>query len=246
MQERYLGDVHDFLKYKFLRHLKQQTKLKIGLNWYLTLPEEVDPKNNKDGEKRFHLTGDDSGQWANWDNELFDDLKIFKSHSKRKLKIFYNREILDVTYFDDLVPNSNLERLKWHKKGIKKFKDCDIIFFDPDNGIKVPSAKGKRIRKYAKNNEIKEYLENGKAVITSQFARQIKPKEKAGWVRSELNSVITQNKKLPIMQCRVSPNILFVPVAPNDKYETLQKAIKSFAETSPKMPRLIGRRVELI
>ena len=42
MQERYLGDVHDFFKYRFLRHLASETSYRIGLNWYRPRLEDVD------------------------------------------------------------------------------------------------------------------------------------------------------------------------------------------------------------
>ena len=77
MQERYLGDVHDFLKYRFLRHLKNNTNFSIGLNWYLTQPADVDPKKTNDGEKRFHLKGPNQEHWLKWDTELFNNLKFF-------------------------------------------------------------------------------------------------------------------------------------------------------------------------
>ena len=41
MQERYLGDVHDFYKFLFLKYISKKLKEKIGLNWYLVSPEQV-------------------------------------------------------------------------------------------------------------------------------------------------------------------------------------------------------------
>ena len=57
MQERYLGDSHDFLKYALLRHLSGELGLRLGVDWYLTRPESVDCPGNNDGEKRQHLKG---------------------------------------------------------------------------------------------------------------------------------------------------------------------------------------------
>ena len=57
MQERYLGDVHDFYKFLFLKYLSTSLKKKIGLNWYLVDPKEVSniEEKKKDGEKRNYL-----------------------------------------------------------------------------------------------------------------------------------------------------------------------------------------------
>ena len=35
MQERYLGDIHDFMKLNFLEFISKKINKKIGLNWYL-------------------------------------------------------------------------------------------------------------------------------------------------------------------------------------------------------------------
>ena len=63
MQGRYLGDVHDFFKYRFLRHLASAMSFRIALNWYLTRPVDVDSPKRKDGEQRLHLLGNDKNQW---------------------------------------------------------------------------------------------------------------------------------------------------------------------------------------
>jgi len=42
MQEGYLGDSHDFLKYALLRRLHARTGMRLGVNWYRTEPEAVD------------------------------------------------------------------------------------------------------------------------------------------------------------------------------------------------------------
>ena len=57
MQERYLGDVHDFYKFLFLKYLSKKLKKKIGLNWYLISPNLLgaNEEKKKDGEKRNYL-----------------------------------------------------------------------------------------------------------------------------------------------------------------------------------------------
>ena len=47
MQERYLGDVHDYYKFLFLKSLSEKLKKKIGLNWYLVDPEEISVSEQK-------------------------------------------------------------------------------------------------------------------------------------------------------------------------------------------------------
>ena len=57
MQERYLGDIHDYYKFLFLKFLSLNLKEQIGLNWYLVDPKEISLKEveKNDGEKRAYL-----------------------------------------------------------------------------------------------------------------------------------------------------------------------------------------------
>ena len=53
MQQRYLGDIHDFQKFVFLKFLSCAFKQKIGLNWYLVDPKKIGEKEvNKKMEKK--------------------------------------------------------------------------------------------------------------------------------------------------------------------------------------------------
>jgi len=54
VQERYLGDVHDYFKFTFLKFLSLSLQQKIGLNWYLVNPSSIGTNEiiKKDGEKR--------------------------------------------------------------------------------------------------------------------------------------------------------------------------------------------------
>jgi len=52
MQERYLGDVHDYVKWTLLIHLHDELGERIGLNWYKTSTEHVDRPENGDGNNR--------------------------------------------------------------------------------------------------------------------------------------------------------------------------------------------------
>src|SRR3546814_3878992 len=111
MQERYLGDSHDFLKYALLRHLSTSLELRIGVNWYLTTPDQVDRPGNNDGEKRHHLKG---GVWRDADSELFDKIGKFETSADRTLSTVSAWEILppDTRYHASPVPVDDRE--SWH------------------------------------------------------------------------------------------------------------------------------------
>ena len=56
MQERYLGDVHDFYKFLFLKYLSKKLKEKIGLNWYLVSPKQVSLSEDKKKMEKKEIT----------------------------------------------------------------------------------------------------------------------------------------------------------------------------------------------
>ena len=53
MQERYLGDIHDFQKFIFLKFLSCAFNQKIGLNWYLVDPKKIGEKEVKKKDSQF-------------------------------------------------------------------------------------------------------------------------------------------------------------------------------------------------
>ena len=54
MQERYLGDIHDFFKFNYLEYLAKKLDSRVGLNWYLVSPNDLGKNEllKNDGEKR--------------------------------------------------------------------------------------------------------------------------------------------------------------------------------------------------
>lgn len=242
MQERYLGDVHDFIKYAFIRHLSRTTNFRLGLNWYLTDPHEVDGVINNDGAKRFHLNRPD---WAEWDRDLIARLHPFAVPETRSLSRFYRAGILPsaTIYADDHV--GIRDRATWHQKALNQLADADHVFLDPDNGLEVKSATGRRCAKYARYAEIHDYLDRGQAVTCIQFARQCDPHVRAREVRNRLLQGYDDLTPLPVLRCRVAPNILLVSIAPSDKSDELHDALRLFSEMSPVMDAK-GRRVEVI
>lgn len=189
MQTRYLGDSHDFIKFALLRHVHSQCRLRLGVNWYLTRPEEVDRKGSSDGEMRHHLT---HPAWAGWDAELLDAVRHFEVPEHRKLAALEASGILppDTLFFDE--PVAQRDRESWHARATEALADADLVFLDPDNGMEVKprSMTGRRKAKYAYYVEMCSYYEQKQAVIAIQFAgrsdpierghREHKPRQPAG------------------------------------------------------------------
>ncbi len=242
MQERYLGDVHDFIKYAFIRHLARTTGLRLGLNWYLTDPKLVDKPSNQDGNIRFHLDQED---WGAWDPDLMSKLQPFSEPRGRNFRRFYKSEVLppSTVYVDALV--SKESRNEWHEAALSKLKPVQHVFLDPDNGLEVKSATKKTRPKYALYSEIADYIANGIAVTSIQFARQCDPVKRAQDVQSRVVAATQSSESLPVLRCRAAPNFLLITVTPDGFDNALNKAIRSFAASAPPMDKN-GARVMVL
>lgn len=225
MQERYLGDSHDFLKYALLRHLHASTGCSLGVNWYLTRPEHVDRPGNNDGEKRHHLKG---GVWRDADPDLFDRIGRFEDPAVRMLNNVAAWNILPAgtRYFSDFVPADR--RQDWHDAARETLKDSDLIFIDPDNGFEVKSTTARTRPKYALYEEAADYVAAGKAIVAIQFARQCDPVQRALDVRDVLISLCGDAAQLPVVRGRVAPNLLFFTVASDVMAPKLRPALSEF------------------
>ncbi len=235
MQERYLGDSHDFIKYALLRHIGCYTGLNIGVNWYLTRPQDVDKPNNKDGEKRHHLGGKEWQTWQALDHELYDQIQYFSAVENRHIASFPKLNILPncIAYYNTLV--SPEARGDWHDKAKAALTHANLVFLDPDNGFEVKSMNKTSMAKYALYSEAAEWFRVGKAVVCIQFARQCNPIKRGEDVREKLCEAAGCTVRLPIIRGRVAPNILFIRLAPEQMVEKVQSALMSFGADNPKI-----------
>ncbi|MDD2324624.1 MAG: hypothetical protein PHW63_01230 [Alphaproteobacteria bacterium] len=228
MQEKYLGDSHDYVKYALLRHLHRQLGVRIGVNWYLVAPS-VDHPSNNDGQKRHHLKG---GIWARWDSELFNRCKVFENEAQRVIQSVRTHGLLpdNTLYFEENV--TAMRRAEWHERSLKTLHNADLVFLDPDNGFEVKSTSARTLAKYALYEEAIAYHRAGKIVVAIQFARQCKPEVRAQKVRHALYDRAGYAYELPVIRARVAPNILFLFLAPPEQIEPLVAALASFASLS--------------
>jgi len=138
MQDRYTGDIGDFVKYALLRHLARDKRL--GIAWYM-YPDEA----NGDGRHTTYLS--DLGKWRHLDPDLFDELRLIvdpeHKHKPREVRSIEQSPLFqDVTFSSErldpngLAPNEkSYWRAEWFERVMRDLADCDIVFADPDNGL---------------------------------------------------------------------------------------------------------------
>tara|TARA_A100001011_G_scaffold320821_1_gene341538 strand:- start:180 stop:908 length:729 start_codon:yes stop_codon:yes gene_type:complete len=232
MQERYLGDTHDFSKFIFLKFLSNQFRKKIGLNWYLVDTNNLGDKEKKlnDGENRNYLF---KKKICNLDKKLIDEILEFNPKKNRNLVNFTKKTHLKkfVNFYNKTLNREN--RQEWFEESLLFFKTSEIIFLDPDNGLKPKSVRenSKMSIKYVLNNELKQINESGKSVIFCQFqsfssSHKKMLKDKIQTLKNDTGL----NVNCPIIRNRTAPNTFFISIAIEKHKIRLCNAIKKYSK----------------
>ena len=138
MQNRYVGDIGDFVKYGLLRAIRGGKCL--GVAWYLC----ADPGSIKEGDGGFTGFLDHPAEWRDLDRELFDTLKRLVDGGKRSVAEVQESGILGDAVFAEEpvdcvarvpVPDRKRCRRQWFERVKDKLSCCDLVFADPDNGL---------------------------------------------------------------------------------------------------------------
>jgi hypothetical protein len=144
MQNRYVGDVGDFVKLAILRALvSEDGDRKLGIAWWL-FPDE---SHNADGKHRAYL--DQPGKWKLFDPVVFEALDQIRSREPLNVVAIEEACLFrDAIYAGNLVPGGehpissrSEKRAQWFQDVEEKLRPCNVVFLDPDNGIASPGWK---------------------------------------------------------------------------------------------------------
>lgn len=223
MKEQYVGDVNDYSKYALLRALAQEGELKIGVHWMLTPPD-----GRRDGRKVDYLLKPE--QWREHDPVVFDLLKrlVVTEQGRAIVQIEEAALIKGANYFKAFVPDDREERKEVMAQATKDLMGCDLVFFDPDNGLDVPSVpKGRKdSSKYIYRDEVAAVFSHGHSVLFYQhFPREGKLK----FTRNILAEVETITG-CPNGRAFTTRNVLFVLIAHDWHLSRLDKAVHQISK----------------
>ena len=134
MQDCYVGDVGDFVKYGLLRAIRG-TKL-LGVAWYL----HPDAGPAGDGKHTAYLQHLD--KWRHLDAELFDALKKLTGDRRSVANIQQSGILGDATFSAERLVLAGVKardrecwRHQWFDRIKRQLIRCDLVFADPDNGL---------------------------------------------------------------------------------------------------------------
>jgi hypothetical protein len=171
MQNRYVGDVGDFAKYALLRRLAQE-RFSLGIVWYLF----GDERHNSDGRHTSYLW---KPEFRSLDPQLHERLALIVNSGRRSVRRIAETDILppNTIFFDlPIMPFTQTRtdraareahRAKWLSRALVVTVDCELVFFDPDNGIEtrcVPRHVSKA-GKYVFWDELKLFWNRGQSLV---------------------------------------------------------------------------------
>lgn len=133
MQDRYVGDIGDYVKYGLLRAIRGTRRL--GVAWYLH-PDEP----GGHGQHTSYLQRPD--EWRHLDPELFDALKELIRDRRSVANLQESGILGDATFAADRLVVAEVtprDRERWRHRWFNRIKrqlaGCDLVFADPDNGL---------------------------------------------------------------------------------------------------------------
>lgn len=134
MQNRYVGDIGDYVKLSILRKLMPGYHL--GVAWWL-FPDE---DHNTDGRHVDYLNQPE--KWRHFDPQLFDALGGIVTSGQRNVRALEAASILHGALFaSDVIPVGGTiaeppqMRRQWFKTVNHTLDAADLVFVDPDNGL---------------------------------------------------------------------------------------------------------------
>jgi hypothetical protein len=186
MKEQYVGDISDYRKYALLRALSVGGEVRIGVCWMLTPPD-----GSSDGSKLAYLRQPE--RYRAHDPELFDLLASAASEpdQRRLLTIEESGVIPDARYFNTVIPDATVERGATMGECQRQFVDCDLVFFDPDNGLEIPSLpKGrKNSSKFVYLDELAAFYAAGHSLLVYQHFPRVERERFIAGCASRLRSI---------------------------------------------------------
>lgn len=170
MKNQYVADINDFRKYGLIRSLLTGSSLACGVFWMLT-----DDDTGNDGNILKYLDKTTSSE--SLDPELFQKLKhMVHTFKDRTVARIQQEAILPRTlYVEDLIPDDAPKRDAIFKSGMSRLAECDLIFFDPDNGLEIKSKrKGqKNSNKFLYLSEVQHAYSLGQSLLIYQHFPRI-------------------------------------------------------------------------
>ena len=246
MQDRYVGDVGDFGKYGLLRSLCRADEhggaLRLGVLWYRF--DGADPATG-DGRHTDYLSrpSRDEQCLQECDADLLGKmLHLVNNRCHRLITSVETHGVLpsDTLFFSDQLSFDDTElaercekRRRWLDAGLRRVAEADVVFFDPDNGLEVPSHSPRSLRgpKYVYYDDLRSCWERGQSlVVYHHLGRSAGAGEQISAQCQKLREKLPGAEPVALRYRRRSPRVYFVLSRPEHD-SRLRSAIRTFLDS---------------
>jgi hypothetical protein len=162
MKGQYVGDIGDFGKVLLLKHLVGQ-RIKIGINWVLTKNDD-----SEDGRHRNYFMDQGANCLCNCDPGLLERIAPLAAKPKSKRVIGDLEELVrvfskDTKFYSEYFAGDS-SRIDRDNDAFDLLNPmvCDLVFFDPDNGIGGERGKS---AKHVYLSDLRRYWERGQSLL---------------------------------------------------------------------------------
>jgi hypothetical protein len=170
VKNQYFGDINDYRKYGLLRLLINGEEIKTAVCWMLT------PDHGR-GDGGFIEYLENPDRWRKHDPDLYDHLReLVHGQSLRDTRAAETSAILPACRFaPGFLPDDGDGRRRYFDAFNDVAEGCDLVFFDPDNGIEVKLRVGRKgSSKYLYWDEIERFWKAGHSVLIYQHFPHVK------------------------------------------------------------------------
>ncbi len=203
MQDRYAGDVGDFSKFALMRQLEVLSSRPMGLIWY----RHPDESHTNDGR---HINYMSHPSWLNCDRALVEHLSQASSQEARSIRFLEGLPLFrqaPKTFDESCHPFSHaaFRRGEWFDRALSAVEGCDIVFADPDNGIRL-SPQATASPKHIERSEFVELARRHPVLVAyHHFDRSQSHVGQMKILRDELAADLPGHKIEVLRYRRISP-----------------------------------------
>jgi hypothetical protein len=224
MKNRFYGDKKDYIKYGLLDILSDDYRA-IGINWYLT----DDHHGNQDHGHDLNYLNDEN--WRLRDPRIFELLKERVKSRQRDVNYCRVDRVIPIRHevTEQLPDNVAQEdygdrRSEWHFRAKETLAECDLIFFDPDIGVRdhLPPDPIQASQYCINSLEINDY--NWCDWLVIQFLQQ-KPRYPQLLSNPVSQTALQLNKKVMVF---ISGSVAFLYITEKIKINILQQIFKKW------------------
>jgi hypothetical protein len=230
VKDQYFGDVNDFRKYGLLRQLVLPDGLSLGVCWMLTPPD-----GRSDG--RFLKYLGKPKKYRHRDSELFEYLKqVVEVDGDRRIARIQDSTLLGSALFQSsTLPDDRSGRATYFSECVTLFARCDLVFFDPDNGLEVHSTSlGRRGScKYLYWDEVYTTFTAGMSVLIYQHFPH---EERTRYIRRMTEELRLRTHATAVFSFR-TPHVVFLLASHESHAEAFRSQL--VAVRSPWAPKEI-------